>query len=141
MSLLDDLRIEMQKYNITYYIVPTSDYHNSEYTASYFKSREYLTNFKGSAGTLLVSMNQAFLWVDGRYYIQAANEVDSKQIIIMKQGYQDTLNLIDFLKTKLTNNDILGFDGKVIPSSFVDKLNETFSFNVKINVHSFNLSH
>jgi len=132
MSLLDDLRIEMQKYNITYYIVPTSDYHNSEYTASYFKSREYLTNFKGSAGTLLVSMNQAFLWVDGRYYIQAANEVDSKQIIIMKQGYQDTLNLIDFLKTKLTNNDILGFDGKVIPSSFVDKLNETFSFNVKI---------
>lgn len=76
----------MKDNHIDAYIAFTSDYHNSEYIVDYFKTREYLSGFTGSAGTLIVLKDSAYLWVDGRYFLQAEEEVKDSGIILMKMG-------------------------------------------------------
>lgn len=69
---IEKLQELMKKQDIQFYIVPTADYHQSEYVGEHFKARKYLTGFTGSAGTAVVLQDQAYLWTDGRYFIQAA---------------------------------------------------------------------
>ena len=69
---IEKLREAMEKSGIDAYMIPTADYHNSEYAADYFHAREYFSGFTGSAGTLVVRREEACLWTDGRYFIQAA---------------------------------------------------------------------
>ena len=78
------LREEMAKNNIDWYLVPTADFHNSEYVADYFKCREWLSGFTGSNGTLLVGKDVALLWTDGRYFIQAEDELKGSGIELMR---------------------------------------------------------
>ncbi|WP_300926292.1 aminopeptidase P family N-terminal domain-containing protein, partial [uncultured Dubosiella sp.] len=73
---LDALRREMKAANVQAYIVPTSDFHDTEYVCDYFTARKYLSGFTGSAGTLVVCADQAALWTDGRYFIQAASQLE-----------------------------------------------------------------
>ena len=72
---IDKLRELMNERNIDAYIIPTSDPHQSEYLADYYKTREFITGFTGSAGTALVTMNDALLWTDSRYFLQAEKEL------------------------------------------------------------------
>ena len=113
----------LKQKNIDAYIVPTSDYHNSEYISDYFKTRAYLSNFTGSAGTLLVTKKDAYLWADGRYHIQAAKEIPNS-ITLLKQGLPEVPNLIDFLKSKEAALLTIGFDGKVVSANLGNKLKE-----------------
>lgn len=113
----------LKQKNIDAYIVPTSDYHNSEYISDYFKTRAYLSNFTGSAGTLLVTKKDAYLWADGRYHIQASKEIPNS-ITLMKQGLPEVPNLIDFLKSKEAALLTIGFDGKVVSANLGNKLKE-----------------
>mgnify|MGYP000538580448 CR=1 FL=1 len=69
------LRARMKETGIDAYLIPTDDFHGSEYVGEYFKCRKYLTGFTGSAGTAVITMNEACLWVDGRYFVQAAAEL------------------------------------------------------------------
>ena len=69
---IQSLREKMKEYRMDAYLVPTADFHESEYVGEYFKCRKYLTGFTGSAGTAVITMNEACLWVDGRYFVQAA---------------------------------------------------------------------
>ena len=69
---IEALRAAMKQAGIDTYLVPTTDFHGSEYVNPYFKCRQYLSGFTGSAGTLLVTEDWAGLWTDGRYFIQAA---------------------------------------------------------------------
>ena len=71
---LEKLRAKMQEKGIDIYIIPTADFHQSEYVGEHFKAREYITGFTGSAGTAVVSKTEARLWTDGRYFIQAAKQ-------------------------------------------------------------------
>ena len=80
------LRNEMKKESIDIYVIPTDDYHGSEYVSSYFKAREYMSGFTGSAGTLAVSKDSAILWADGRYFIQAEKELYGSGIKLYKMG-------------------------------------------------------
>ena len=107
----------MKIYNMDAYIIPTGDFHNSEYVSNYFKGREYLSGFTGSAGTLLVTQENAYLWTDGRYFIQAANEIEGNNVKLMKMGEDQSLEefLVDFMKDKQT----IAFDGRVLPTSDV----------------------
>ncbi len=120
MENLELFQQTMKLYNIDAYIIPTGDYHNSEYVGDYFKSREFLTGFTGSAGTLVVTKERGYLWTDGRYFIQAAKQIEGKPIDLMKMDEDKTIEefLIDYMKDKKT----LAFDGKVLPASFVEKL-------------------
>ena len=78
------LRGVMQQKNIDYYMISTADFHGSEYVNDYFKVREFLCGFTGSNGTLLVWQEGAALWTDGRYFIQAAAELDGTGVTLMQ---------------------------------------------------------
>ena len=117
MEQLEKFQNQMKIYNMDAYIIPTGDFHNSEYVSNYFKGREYLSGFTGSAGTLLVTQENAYLWTDGRYFIQAANEIEGNNVKLMKMGEAQPLEdfLVDFMKDKQT----IAFDGRVLPTSDV----------------------
>ena len=100
--------------NLTMVIVPTQDYHMSEYVGEYFKSRAYLSGFSGSAGTLLVTTDGAYLWTDGRYFIQAEKEIQGLGINLMKAGMPSVPTISEFIKNTLKANDTLCFDGRVL---------------------------
>lgn len=111
MSKLKKLREVMKKYNINYYIIPSADPHQSEYVAEYYRGRAEVSGFTGSAGTLLVGEKEAKLWTDGRYFIQAAEQLQGTGIDLMKMatpGY-DTIN--QWVEKNIKENDTLGFDG------------------------------
>lgn len=111
MSKLKKLRDVMKKYNINYYIIPSSDPHQSEYVAEYYRGRAEVSGFTGSAGTLLVGEKEAKLWTDGRYFIQAAEQLQGTGIDLMKMatpGY-DTIN--QWIEKNIKENETLGFDG------------------------------
>ena len=78
------LRQLMKERGIDLYIIPTSDFHQSEYVGSYFEARHYMSGFSGSAGTLIVREDEAYLWTDGRYFIQAEKELAGSCIQLMK---------------------------------------------------------
>ena len=80
------LRRSMKENGVDWYMVPTADFHNSEYVDAYFKVREYLCNFSGSNGTLIVGMDEAGLWTDGRYFIQAAKQIEGTTVEMMKMN-------------------------------------------------------
>ena len=87
MSVLDRierLRNVMEQQKVDCYIIPTNDYHHSEYVGDYFKFREYITGFTGSAGTAVFTKDKAGLWTDGRYFIQAAKELEDTGVTLMK---------------------------------------------------------
>ena len=77
----------MKENGIDIYIIPTSDFHQSEYVGEYFRGRKFLSGFTGSAGTLVISLDEARLWTDGRYFIQAEQQLAGSGIILMKMGY------------------------------------------------------
>lgn len=119
MNKLKQLQNLLVQKKITAYMIPTSDYHQSEYVSSYFKGRAYLSNFTGSAGTLLVMQNKIYLWTDGRYHIQAAKQIEGKSIQLMRQGLAGVPSILDFLKQYLKEHDVLAFDGKVCSASLI----------------------
>ena len=79
------LRKLMAEKNIDFYMIPSEDFHQSEYVGDYFKSREYITGFTGSAGTALITKDEALLWTDGRYFLQAEIQLKGIEVKLMKK--------------------------------------------------------
>lgn len=111
---IQQLRERMQAKGVDYYIIPTSDCHNSEYVCDFFKVREYLSGFTGSSGTLLVSREEALLWTDGRYFIQAAGELEGSGIRLMKMGEESVPTLTEYLGRHVQKDACIAFDGQVV---------------------------
>ncbi len=111
------LRAAMEREQIDFYMIPTADFHNSEYVSDYFKVREYFCNFSGSNGTLLVWREGAGLWTDGRYFIQAEKELAGTNVTLFRMGEEGVPTLADFLKEHMERGQTLGFDGRVVPAS------------------------
>lgn len=109
-----DLRKVMQREGIDAWISPSSDAHQSEYPTEYDKCRRFLSGFGGSAGTLLVMKKEAFLWTDGRYFLQAERELKDSGITLMKTGECDVPALDEFLEEKMQTGEVLGFNGSLI---------------------------
>lgn len=124
---INALRQEMKKENINAYYVPTDDFHGSEYVSDYFKCREYLSGFTGSAGALVVTDDFAGLWTDGRYFIQARKQLENTEIQLMKTGERDVPTVEEFLAETLKSGDKLGFDGRCVNGGFVKELKEKLS--------------
>lgn len=108
------LRKLMNEKKMDIYIVPTSDFHQTEYVGEYFKARKFITGFSGSAGTAVITMNEAYLWTDGRYFIQAKNELEGTSVKLMKMGEPNYPTIEEYLDQALPENGILGFDGRVV---------------------------
>lgn len=131
MELIETFQQVMKEKGYDAYIIPTSDYHNSEYVSDYFKGRALLTGFTGSQGTLLITLDNAYLWVDGRYFIQAENQINNC-ITLMKIGMPNTPTIEEFLNTHLNDGNVLGFDGKVMATNLV--LSIINNINAKITI-------
>lgn len=108
------LRSEMKKRNIDVYIIPTSDFHNSEYVGEYFKARKFMTGFTGSAGTCVVTMDEAGLWTDGRYFTQAESQLEGSTVKLFKMGVEGVPTLREYVKNALPEGGTIGFDGRVV---------------------------
>ena len=123
---IENLRNILNEKEIFAYIIPSSDYHQSEYVSDYFKSREFMSGFTGSAGTLIVTQDEAGLWVDGRYFIQAEEQIKGSNIKLFKMGEENVPTIEEYLIDNMPKNSVLGFDGKVISAnegkSYLEKL-------------------
>ena len=89
------LRKQMKEHGIDVYVIPTADFHQSEYVGEHFKARAYVTGFTGSAGTAVVTLDEAKLWTDGRYFIQAANQLADSGVELMKMGEPNVAKLTE----------------------------------------------
>ena len=119
---LTALREKMAASGIDYYMMPTADFHNSEYVNDYFKVREYFCRFSGSNGTLLVWRDGAGLWTDGRYFIQAELELAGTGVKLFRMQDEGVPTIKEFLQKEMREGQTLGFDGRVISA----KAGETF---------------
>jgi len=108
------LREIMKSEGIAYAYIPTEDFHQSEYVGDYFKGRAYISGFTGSAGTLLVGLTEAGLWTDGRYYVQAAKELEGSGITLFKDGSAGVPKLIDYIVDSAKEGEVVALDGRVI---------------------------
>ena len=111
---LSALRKIMKEKGITMLIVPTADFHQSEYVGEHFKERMFITGFTGSAGTALIGLEEARLWTDGRYFIQAAKQLEGTTVELMKMFEPGVPSLEAFLEEHLKEGDTLAFDGRAV---------------------------
>ncbi len=108
------LREKMAEHFIAVYIVPTADYHESEYVGDHFKARAWLTGFTGSAGTAVVTSDQAVLFTDGRYFIQAEKELEGSGFSLMRIGDPGVPTIFEYVRSVLPDEGVIGFDGRVV---------------------------
>lgn len=108
------LRELMKEHGIDVYVIPTADFHQTEYVGEHFKARKFITGFSGSAGTAVITMTEARLWTDGRYFIQAAAQLEGSTVELMKMGEPGVPELTAYLKDAIPENGVLGFDGRVV---------------------------
>lgn len=136
---LTALRNEMSRNGIDLYLIPTGDFHGSEYLHDYFKTREYISGFTGSAGTLVVTKDEARLWTDGRYFLQGAMELADTGIDLMKDKEPGVPSITEYINDilKKLSHPVIGFDGRVVSCesgrSFAT-LAEEFNGSVLCNV-------
>ncbi|NLW41022.1 MAG: aminopeptidase P family protein, partial [Tissierellia bacterium] len=116
------LRNLMKERGIKAYIIPTYDPHQSEYIADHYKTRVWISGFTGSAGTVVVTEDEAILWTDGRYFIQAEKELEGSEIQLYKMGIPGFPTYMEWLRDNLNDGDSLGFDGKIFPQEDVKRL-------------------
>lgn len=111
---LAKLRYLMKARNMDVYMIPTSDFHETEYVGEHFKARTFMSGFSGSAGTLVVCKENAALWTDGRYFIQAEEQLKGSTIDLMKQGEEGVPTIAQYIYDHMGNEGVFGFDGRVM---------------------------
>ena len=113
---IGQLRDRMKELGIDAYLVPTADFHEYEYVGEFFKCRHFLTGFNGTAGTAVITMDKAGLWTDGRYFVQAEEQLSGSEIKLYRMGEPEFPTLDEFLEEELPVDGCLGFDGRVVNS-------------------------
>ena len=119
---LEKLRNKMKQCGIEWCYIPTGDYHNSEYVSDYFTIREFFTGFTGSNGSLLISEDFAGLWTDGRYFIQAEQELTGTSIQLFRMLDEGVPTLVEYLESHLKKEQTLGFDGRIVPANLGEEI-------------------
>lgn len=121
---LQKLRALMQERSIDAYMIPTSDFHESEYVGKHFKCREFMTGFTGSAGTAVITNDDAALWTDGRYFVQAAAQLEGSTVVLQKMGQEGTPSIKEYLLDKIPQGGTLAFDGRVVNTAEGEELED-----------------
>lgn len=127
------LREEMKQHGMSAYIIPSSDAHMSEYVATHWQGRAYLSGFTGSAGTLVVTLTESGLWTDGRYFIQAEQELKGSEIKLFRIAQPNVPTINEYLVRVLNEGETVGFDGKCLSVGLVKELIQSLQVkNVKV---------
>ena len=121
-SRIQALRTLFSREGIQAFIIPSTDPHLSEYVAPHWKSREWISGFTGSAGTIVVTTGKAGLWTDSRYFLQAAQQLEGTEIELYKEMLPETPSISTFLCTQLSPGDAVGIDGKMFSAEEVERM-------------------
>ncbi len=108
------LRDLMKERGIDMYLIPTDDFHSSEYVGEHFKARSFMTGFTGSAGTAVITLKEAHLWADGRYFVQAAKQIADSEVILERIGEPGVPEVEEFIEQNFADGGCLGFDGRCV---------------------------
>ncbi len=128
------LREKMKEKGLQAYLVVSDDFHASEYVGDYFKCREFISGFDGSAGSVVVTADQAGLWTDGRYFLQAEEQLQGTGVDLYKMGEEGVPTIAEFLKSVLKDGDVLGFDGRTVSSSMFQTLRAKLGDGVRLSM-------
>lgn len=131
---ISKLRSLMAEKKIDAYVVPTADFHQSEYVGEHFKARKYITGFSGSYGTAVITAEDGGLWTDGRYFFQAENELAGSGVRLMKMFVGDTPSVTEYLQANVPEGGTVGFDGRVLSMGEGQEYEEALSAK-KIHIH------
>ena len=123
---LENLRSEMKRAGVDVYLIPTDDFHQSEYVGDHFRAIRFLSGFTGE-GNMVVTKDHAVLFTDGRYFIQAEKEMEGRGIELMKMGQLGVPALDDYLLEKTPEGGVLGFDGRCVDFEHGDLLKKKLS--------------
>ena len=115
------LRAMMKERGIDAYLVPTSDFHESEYVGSHFECRKFITGFTGSAGTAVITLKEAGLWTDGRYFVQAEKQLEGSTVTLYRMAEEGVPAVEEFVKDKLPQGGCIGFDGRTVNGAWGEK--------------------
>ena len=121
---LEQLRKLMAERHMDAYLIPTADFHESEYVGEHFKCRKYITGFTGSAGIAVVTPEDAGLWTDGRYFVQASRQLEGSGFTLQRMGQEGVPTIQEYLEEMLPEGGVLGFDGRVVNSQMGQELME-----------------
>lgn len=130
------LRALMSEKGVDAYLIPTNDFHASEYVGEHFKCRKFMTGFTGSAGTAVVMQDMAGLWTDGRYFIQAEQQLEGSTVTLFKMAEPGVPTVHEFLEKNLKEGQCLGFDGRTVSAAEAGELAEKLGKNgVRLSVN------
>ena len=124
---LEALRAGMRSAGVDYYLIPSGDFHNSEYAADHFRVRDHYSGFTGSNGTLVLSQDWAGLWTDGRYFIQAERQLEGTGIELFRMREKDVPKIKDYLVSHMEKGQVLGFDGRVVSTQYGEELKDALA--------------
>lgn len=130
---LGALRKFLEEKQLHAFIIPSTDPHLSEYPAEHWASREWISGFTGSAGTVVVTRDKAGLWTDSRYFLQAAKQLENTNIDLFREGLPTTPTIEEWLISELSEGNTVGIDGNVYAA------NEAFQLNVRLNLNGLHL--
>lgn len=114
---IEKLRNVMKEKNIFAYIIPSADYHQSEYVGEFFKGRQFISGFTGSAGTVVITPEKAILWTDGRYFLQADKELATSCVELYKMGEENVPTTFEYIENEVPEGSKIGFDGRAISAA------------------------
>ena len=129
------LRMTFRPNNIKAFIIPSTDPHLSEYVAPYWMSREWISGFTGSAGTVVILMDKAGLWTDSRYFLQAEKELEGSGITLYKEMLPETPSITKFLCQNLKPGESVSIDGKMFSVQQVEQMKEDLApYQLQVNL-------
>lgn len=124
---IEKLRSVMKEKGIFAYIIPSADYHQSEYVGEFFKGRQYISGFTGSAGTVVITPEKAILWTDGRYFLQAEKELSTSCVELYKIGEENVPTTFEYIENEVPEGSKIGFDGRAISAAMGVELEENLA--------------
>ena len=132
---LTQLRRKMEEHNLDMYFVPTNDFHGSEYISGYFRCREFISGFNGSAGNIVVTKEEAGLWTDGRYFLQAETQLAGTSYTLYKTGQEGVPGVNQYVLAKIPEGGRLGVDGRMVSGAWAEGMRKMLAGkNAKLEI-------
>lgn len=124
---VEALRKYLQKNGLNAFIFPSTDPHQGEYVPEHWMTRQWISGFDGSAGTAVVTLSDAALWTDSRYFIAAEEQLKGTPFQLMKDGLAETPSIAEWICNQLTEGETVGIDGNVFTTAEIEEMESAFA--------------
>ncbi|MBR4129696.1 MAG: aminopeptidase P family protein [Bacteroidaceae bacterium] len=124
---VETLRNYLRKNGLSAFIFPSTDPHQGEYVPEHWMTRQWISGFDGSAGTAVVTLSDAALWTDSRYFIAASEQLEGTPFQLMKDGLPETPSITEWLCHQLSEGEVVGIDGDVFTTTEIEEIRETLN--------------